>query len=97
MKIPDFDWPVCNKFTPKFLNGQLCYQVDVNEVKNQVDAKEAMKHGLLIAMDYNEDKMLIENIADVSGLSPRVSYDTLSKKDKTVKRYEYKISTCDYI
>ena len=53
-------------FRPKILEGQLCYEVDVDEVKDKVGTKEAIKHGLMIIMDYNEDKMITDNNADVN-------------------------------
>ena len=61
-KIMEFDIPVCNKFIPHMLEGQLCYQLDVKDVKDQVDFKKAVKHGLVFAMDYNEDKMFTERV-----------------------------------
>ena len=65
-KIDLFDWPVCNKFRPKMLEGQLCYQVDLNEVKDQVDVQKAIKHGMIVMMDDNEDKMITENHDEVN-------------------------------
>ena len=65
-KIDLFDYPVCNIFRPKLLKGQLCYQVDVNAVKDQVDAEKAIKHGLVVILDYNEDRTKIDN-AEVNG------------------------------
>ena len=79
-KIDQFDWPVCNKFKPKMLEGQLCYQVDVNEFKDQVDGQKAIKHGMLIMMDYNQDK----SITDVHLNGPLANdlHETLSEEDK---------------
>ena len=37
---PLFDLPICNKFRPKIRNGQLCYQVNVNEVKREIEDKK---------------------------------------------------------
>ena len=65
-KIDLFNVPVCNMFTPKILEGQLCYEVNVNEVKDKVDAKEAIKHGLIFILDYNQDKMITDNNAEVN-------------------------------
>ena len=66
-KIEQFETPVCTKFRTKMLDGQHCYQVDVNEVKDQVDVKKAVKHGLLIIMDFNQDRMITENSAELNG------------------------------
>ena len=74
-QVPNFEVPVCNMFIPTILEGQLCYQVDVNTLKNQIDRKKLMSHGLLFLMDYNTNRMgpdlnnlvvtsPVENIAD---------------------------------
>ena len=76
-KIDLFDYPVCNIFRPKLLKGQLCYQVDVNAVKDQVDAEKAIKHGLVVIMDYNEDQMKIEDNAEVNGPLENNLHDNL--------------------
>ena len=54
---PNFSIPVCNKFKPRILEGQLCYYLDINEFKNKVDDKKLMSHGLVMMLDYNEDRM----------------------------------------
>ena len=59
----NFDIPICTKFAPRMIDGQMCYTVDVNEV--EVKSKEAIKHGLVFAMDYNEDRNIAEDIEDV--------------------------------
>ena len=58
--VPNFTIPVCNKFKPTVLDGQRCYQLDVNESINKVDRK-LMSHGLTFLMDYNEDRMGMTN------------------------------------
>ena len=68
-KISLFELPVCNMFRPKMVQGQLCYQVDVNEVKDQVDVQDAIKYGLIFLMDYNGDKMLTKNYGDEGHLT----------------------------
>ena len=60
---------------PNSFGSQLCYQVDVNTLKNQIDLQKLMSHGLLFLMDYNTIRMRpdfknlvgtspVENIAD---------------------------------
>ena len=68
--IPQFELPVCNKFEPHVLDGRLCYLVDVNKIKDQVDPEKAMKTGLIFALDYNKERMLAEEHADdIPGLT----------------------------
>ena len=80
-KINHFDLPVCIKFRQKILEGQLCYQVDINQIKNQVEAKEAIKHGLLVMIDYNDDKMITEHL---NGPARNELHETLSKEDNII-------------
>ena len=79
-KIDQFDVPVCNKFKPKMLEGQLCYQVDVNQVKDQVDGQKAKKHGLLFMMDLNEDKMITKYNANDLHFQPEL---IMEEEDKS--------------
>ena len=57
-RIPGLNFPVCKKFKPKILNGQLCYQVDVNSFKKKKVYNNIMKPELIFLLDYNEEKML---------------------------------------
>ena len=81
--IPQLDLPVCNKFRPKMIEGQLCYQIDVNEVKDQIDVKKAIQHGLIFVMDYNEDKMITENISVSEEKPNKELHEKLIVDDKT--------------
>ena len=78
-KIPNFTIPVCNKFTPKVLEGRLCYQVDVNDLINQVDTKKLRTHGLAFMMDYNEDRLGLDTNAELENY---VEKDIVDMYDK---------------
>ena len=54
----NFNSPVCDKFSPTFLDGQLCYQVDPNELRNKVDMKKMASHGIIMLLDYNFERMV---------------------------------------
>ena len=81
--IPQFELPVCNKFEPHVLDGRLCYLVDVNKIKHQVeDPEEAMKTGLIFALDYNKERMLAEKpVEENSGLTHNL-YDLQNDDEK---------------
>ena len=36
-KLVDFQFPVCNLFRKKIVEGQVCYEADVNQHKNDMD------------------------------------------------------------
>ena len=80
--IPHFSVPVCNKFKRIVLDGRLCYQVDVNEFKDQVDAKKLRIHGLVFLMDYNEDRLGLDTSTDLETSAVR---DFLHHRDDKKK------------
>ena len=47
--------PVCDSFEAKYLNDQLCYEVDPNRFKNNVSSDE-FRQGLTFYVDTNEDR-----------------------------------------
>ena len=60
-KIEGFDLPVCNSFTEKVRNDQLCYEIDLNNyIKDEHDIENKLKEGLVLILDLNEDRQLKE-------------------------------------
>ena len=59
---------VCNIFKETMVDGQLCYQADVesrldeveDKKKNVVDKKKIVTEGLVFWLDYNENRMVEE-------------------------------------
>ena len=47
--------PVCTSFREKHYNGQLCYEVDVNQYKEKVDWQTSLQTGLSFVVDINEE------------------------------------------
>ena len=56
-----FDVPVCNTFKTKVRNEQLCYQIDLEEYKDMNNIENQLKEGLVLILDYNEERQLPEN------------------------------------
>ena len=54
VKIDQIDVPICNIFRPKISKDQLCYTVDLNEIKQKIDIKDTITFSFFI--DYNEDR-----------------------------------------
>ena len=54
----DFDnlsLPVCSSFKKKLLDGQLCYQIDVNTLVNETTAAGLQRGGLSLLVDANAE------------------------------------------
>ena len=58
IKIKQFKHPVCNSFHPIIRNDQLCYQVDLNRFRNEDKLDDQLKKGLVLLLDFNEDRQL---------------------------------------
>ena len=55
---------MCNSFVPTILKDRLCYQLDLDLLKDEVDTKKLMTHGLGLLLDYNENRQaqdLVQN------------------------------------
>ena len=76
---PNFGTPVCNKFRAIVLEGRLCYQVDVNEFKDEVDSEKLRTHGLVFMMDYNEDRIGLNTNTDLEASVYKDFVDMLEK------------------
>ena len=58
VKIDQFEVSVCNSFQAKIMNDQLCYEVDLNRFSKKSKIKTELKLGLILLMDYNEDRQV---------------------------------------
>ena len=56
--IKQFSQPVCRSFRRKILKNQACYEVDVNQVKDETETAEIMNIGLGFLYDNNEERFL---------------------------------------
>ena len=56
-----FNVSVCNIFKETMLDGQLCYQADLDRIRDQVDEKMMVTEGFVFLLDYNEDRNVKEN------------------------------------
>ena len=59
VKIPKFVLPVCTSFTRTYIEGQLCYELEVNKFFNEPRTEQKLRRGLTLILDYNEDRNLV--------------------------------------
>ena len=71
--IEGIDFPVCNKFTPTVLDGQLCYTLDVNSALPDEDTLDGKEGGLTLFLDYNKER----------SAKPKGSYNAADRKSNT--------------
>ena len=56
--INSFEFPVCNKFTPTVLDGQLCYNLGINSVLSERETMDGKGGELMLLLDYNKEKSI---------------------------------------
>ena len=88
-EVDRFDVPVCNSFKAILHNDQLCYQVDLEEFRDEEMLEKQLKHGLVIIIDENKDRQFLRKDRKVSSIrnlfSPeeensfKLHLDTISK------------------
>ena len=54
VNINHIDVPVCNSFRPKIRKDQLCYTVDLNDIKKKTESQH--KVFFTFFLDFNEDR-----------------------------------------
>ena len=82
-ELPNFQIPVCRLFRKKIVNGQICYEADLNQYRDRVKWKEALSSGLNLIIDTN-DEYDVKNILEKNAPREkkiRKSFDTF-KDDK---------------
>ena len=60
-KISSFELPVCNIFLAKIWNDQLCYEMDLNLLKDEDDLNYQLKNGLTLILDFNEERQFAKD------------------------------------
>ena len=87
IKIENISLPVCNIFKAVLHKDQLCYQVDLEELKNKDNLKEQLIDGLVLILDNNEDRNMLSSPSS-SVDQGYVSIDTIS--DILLKSFYFK-------
>ena len=100
VKDDGFDIPVCDIFNPIIHNDQLCYETDLEPLRsyNTRVAIEQLKIGLVLILDYNDDRQLEPVLGTKSSVmedqlyfdhndgNPSIMYfDTISKIKQSEK------------
>ena len=88
VKIDQIDVPVCNSFRPKIRKDQLCYTVDLNEMKRNTGLKT--KVFFTFFFDFNEDRefSVAQNMREQ--INSEISNKSMSRIIiETIGKYRY--------
>ena len=78
--IDDFNIPVCNIFKQKVYMDQLCFESNLQDLKESNSNKlvQQLEKGLSLVLDYNEERQ-IQNVYQNDIDSFSIFLDTISK------------------
>ena len=88
-KLSNFQFPVCNLFREKIVDGQVCYETDLNQLKKGVISKkvhweDTLHKGLSLIIDTNEEydvKKLLRESEDMRDNTNSLDIFENSKKE----------------
>ncbi len=55
-RIQEFETPVCNIFRPRIYLDKLCYETNLQELKDSQKIGKQLELGLTLILDYNEER-----------------------------------------
>ena len=55
-KIEEYDLPVCNIFRPRNYLDQICYETNLQDLKDNQKIGEQLEKGLTLVLDYNKER-----------------------------------------
>lgn len=56
--IAGFSLPVCNIFKPRHYIDQICYEANLQDLKDNNEVMKQLEKGLLLILDYNEERQM---------------------------------------
>ena len=72
LELPGITFPLCSAFLPTILEGQLCYELKLNQPSGQ-----GRRNQLMFVLDYNEDRSLQISSSEDTFADVRVSKETM--------------------
>ena len=84
--IHSIDVPVCTAFRPKYFNDQLCYSVDLNDIKTKFYIRDKLFLNLLI--DFNEDREFYSKFQKIQDSQKIVFIESIGKSLFLYQRHQ---------
>ena len=85
-KIDGFDMKVCNIFKPKLHYDQLCFETDLQELKDKDNFMNQLELGLTLVLDYNEERQ-INPLSSNNGSISKKEFRYNINNDNSVSMY----------
>ena len=53
-----FEQPICDIFKPKNHHDQVCFETDLEKLRDKINLRKQLEMGLTLILDYNEERQL---------------------------------------
>ena len=85
-KIDGFAMKVCNIFKPKLYYDQLCFETDLQKLKDEDTFMNQLELGLTLVLDYNEERQ-INLLSSKNGSISKKKFRCNINNDNSVSMY----------
>ena len=86
IRLSNISLPLCSSFQPKILEGQLCYEINVNQTSGKGKRNE-----LMILLDYQEDLSIHQYVEEEGEIDLRIGTTLNLETNLDVQKKEAKI------
>ena len=93
--IDAFEVPVCNVFQTEIWNDKLCFEMDLNLLKDENDIESQLINGITLVLDFNEERQFREDTIPEETEMKERSY-VYKDKDNSVQVHLDSISIRKY-
>ena len=61
-RVNEFKTPVCNIFRPRIYLNQLCYETNLQAIRDSQKIEKKLESGLTLVLDYNEERQYYNSV-----------------------------------
>ena len=73
-RINEFKTPVCNIFRPRIYLNQLCYETNLQVLRDSQKIGKQLESGLTLILDYNEERQYYNSIQNNKSQAKEATY-----------------------
>ena len=91
-RVNEFKTPVCNIFRPRIYLNQLCYETNLQAIRDSQKIEKKLESGLTLVLDYNEERQYYNSVQKNKSQAKEETY----QNNDDVSIYLDTISSLDF-
>ena len=73
-RVNEFKTPVCNIFRPRIYLNQLCYETNLQAIRDSQKIEKKLESGLTLVLDYNEERQYYNSVQKNKSQAKEATY-----------------------